>query len=215
MARTSLTESPPPEFTADEQESLLLIAYQSIRSGLDTRRAAEIDVAAYPPRLSAKRASFVTLQAAGKLRGCIGSLEPRMSLVADVSHNAYAAAFRDPRFPPLRTDEISTLSVQVSVLSVPTLLDFESPSTLLAQLRPGIDGLILQERALRSTFLPSVWESLPDPERFLEHLKLKAGLPVDYWSTSIRFWRYTTESFAAGAAAIRGKSEVHRPAMPK
>jgi AmmeMemoRadiSam system protein A len=208
MARMSLPESPPPGFTADEKETLLLIACQSIEAGLETRRPAHIDVAAYSPALSTKRASFVTLQEAGRLRGCIGSLEPHVSLVEDVSHNAYAAAFRDTRFPPLRADELAALSVQVSVLSRPVPLDFDSETSLLAQLRPGTDGLILQERTLRSTFLPSVWESLPDPEHFLGHLKVKAGLEADYWSATVRFWRYTTESFAASVSVIRGKAGI-------
>lgn len=191
------------EFTAGEQEILLRIAYQSIRSGLATRHPVGISVDSVPATLSARRASFVTLQAEEKLRGCIGSLEPRMSLAEDVSLNAYAAAFRDTRFQPLRADELDTLSLQISVLSTPEILDFDSESSLLALVRPGIDGLILQEHDFRSTFLPSVWESLPDPARFLGHLKLKAGLSTDYWSASIRIWRYTTESFAASVAAIR------------
>jgi AmmeMemoRadiSam system protein A len=199
----------------DEREALLLIAYESIHSGLDTRRPAIIDVAAFPQRLSAKRASFVTLQAEGKLRGCIGTLEPRMSLVEDVSHNAYAAAFQDVRFPPLQPEELATLSLQVSILSAPVPLDIDSETMLLARLSPGIDGLILQEGALRSTFLPSVWESLPEPERFLGHLKLKAGLAAHYWSATIRFWRYTTESFGASVPAIRKPSGGQRPEVPR
>ena len=215
MARMSSTEPASAGFTEDEKETLLLIAYQSIQSGLDNRRPADIDVMAYPPRLSVKRASFVTLQAAGRLRGCIGSLEPRMSLVADVSRNAYAAAFRDVRFPPLQAGELATLSLQISVLGLPVPLEFDSETSLLAQLRPGFDGLILQERDLRSTFLPSVWESLPEPERFLGHLKLKAGLAADYWSATVRCWRYTTESFAASVSVIRTNSRDHRTDMPK
>lgn len=211
----SSAESRHQEFTEDEHEALLLIAYESIHSGLDTRRPAAIDVAAFSPGLSAKRASFVTLQAEGKLRGCIGTLEPRWSLVEDVSHNAYAAAFQDIRFPPLQADELAALSLQVSILSVPAPLDIDSEAALLAQLRPGIDGLILQEGALRSTFLPSVWESLPEPERFLGHLKLKAGLAAHYWSATIRFWRYTTESFGAHASAIRVRGGDQRPERPR
>lgn len=203
-----------PEFTEDERETLLLVAYKSIHSGLDTRRSAVIDVAAFPPRLSAKRASFVTLHTEGNLRGCIGTLEPRRSLVEDVSYNAYAAAFQDIRFPPLQADELSALSLQVSILSVPAPLDIDSEVALLARLKPGVDGLILQEGALRSTFLPSVWESLPEPERFLSHLKLKAGLAAHHWSGTIRFWRYTTESFGAYASAIRERSGTQRTERP-
>jgi AmmeMemoRadiSam system protein A len=192
-------------FTAGEREILLRIAYQSICSGLETRQPAVISADAIPARLAARRASFVTLHSEEKLRGCIGSLEPRTSLAEDVSLNAYAAAFRDTRFRPLQADELTSLSLQISVLSTPEMLDFDSESTLLAAVRPGIDGLILQEQAFRGTFLPSVWESLPDPAQFLGHLKLKAGLAADYWSKSIRVWRYTTESFASSIPAIRAK----------
>jgi len=203
------------EFTADEQEILLHIAYQSIRSGLESRQPAVISADAIPARLSAMRASFVTLHAEEKLRGCIGSLEPRTSLAEDVSFNAYAAAFRDTRFRPLQADELVTLSLQISVLSTPERLDFDSESSLLEAIRPGIDGLILQEQAFRSTFLPSVWESLPEPAQFVGHLKLKAGLAADYWSASIRVWRYTTESFAASVPAIRAKDRNQRVEMLK
>jgi AmmeMemoRadiSam system protein A len=211
----SSAEHPAHEFTADERETLLLVAYQSIDSGLDTRHPAAVDTSAYSSRLSSRRASFVTLQAAGKLRGCIGTLEPRLSLVEDVSHNAYAAAFRDMRFPPLQAFELAGLSLQISVLTAPAAFDIDSEAALLAQLRPGIDGLILEEQALRSTFLPSVWETLPEPANFLCHLKLKAGLAADYWSASIRFWRYTTESFAASSAVLSEKGGNQPPDKPR
>ncbi|MGB7930952.1 MAG: AmmeMemoRadiSam system protein A [Gammaproteobacteria bacterium] len=191
------------EFTAGEREILLRIAYQSIRSGLEASQPAAISNDGVPARLSARRASFVTLHADEKLRGCIGSLEPRTSLAEDVSFNAYAAAFRDTRFQPLQANEIDILSLDISVLSRPEMLDFDSESSLLGIVRPGVDGLILQEHDFRSTFLPSVWESLPDPAHFLGHLKLKAGLATDYWSASIRVWRYTTESFGTSVPAIR------------
>jgi AmmeMemoRadiSam system protein A len=203
------------EFTAVEQLILLQIAYLSIRSGLDTRRPATTSVDSYPARLSARRASFVTLHAGEKLRGCIGSLEPHASLAEDISRNAYAAAFRDPRFQPLQAGELVTLSLQISILSAPEMLDFDSEESLLANVRPGVDGLILQEHAFRSTFLPSVWESLQEPERFLGHLKLKAGLAADYWSESIRVWRYTTETFAASVPVIRKGIRDYRAEMLK
>jgi len=203
------------EFTSGEREILLRIAYQSIRSGLESRQPAAVSIDGVPARLSARRASFVTLHAEEKLRGCIGSLEPRTSLVEDVSFNAYAAAFRDTRFQPLQADELDTLSLDISVLSKPEILDFDSESSLLGVIRPGIDGLILQEHHVRSTFLPSVWESLPDPARFLGHLKLKAGLATDYWSASIRVWRYTTESFGASVPAIRTNDRDYRVEMLK
>lgn len=193
------------ELSAGEQKILLRIAYQSIQSGLETGRPAAISAENCPARLSTRGASFVTLHAGDRLRGCIGSLEPRVSLVDDVNLNAFSAAFRDVRFQPLQSDELAILSLQISVLSTPEKLEFDSEASLLANVRPGVDGLILQEHAARSTFLPTVWESLPEPARFLGHLKLKAGLSADYWSASMRVWRYTTESFAASVSEIRGK----------
>jgi AmmeMemoRadiSam system protein A len=211
----SSTEDQRQEFTAAEREMLLRIAYQSIRSGLEARQPAVIDANAYPATLSPRRASFVTLHAGEKLRGCVGTLEPRVSLAEDVNRNAYAAAFRDTRFQPLQADELATLSLQISVLSTPEIIDFDSEASLLASVRPGIDGLILQEHDVRSTFLPSVWESLPEPKQFLAHLKLKAGLAADYWSSTLRIWRYTTESFAASVPAIRAKARDYQVGMLK
>jgi AmmeMemoRadiSam system protein A len=189
-------------FSPDERNLLLDIALGSIRSGLKSRRPLPIKTATCPDWLSSKRASFVTLNAGDMLRGCIGSLEPHASLAEDVSHNAWAAAFRDPRFEPLQTKELANLTIQVSVLSTPEIIGVDSEPALIEKLRPGIDGLILQEGSSRATFLPAVWHSLPEPERFLAHLKLKAGLEAGYWSDSIQVWRYTTESFSASVATL-------------
>jgi len=128
------------------------------------------------------------------LRGCIGTLEPQWALVLDVAKNARAAAFEDPRFPALTWPEFDRLEAHVSVLSMPEPMQFESEEDLLAQLRPGVDGLILEESFYRGTFLPAVWESLAEPQEFLRHLKQKAGLHPDYWSDTIKVQRYTTES---------------------
>ncbi len=129
------------------------------------------------------------------MRGCIGSLEARRPLVEDIAHNAHAAAFHDPRFPPLSPAELADLTIHIAILQPAEALAFHSEAELLAQLRPGIDGLILQDGAHRATFLPAVWEGLPEPRQFLNELKRKAGLRMDYWSDSIQAWRYTTESF--------------------
>lgn len=173
---------------------LLDTARSSIEYGLSHGRALPVTPAEHPP-LDAAGASFVTLHRNGELRGCIGSLEAYRPLLLDVAENAFAAAFRDPRFAPLKPAEFESLSVDISVLSKPETLACESRRELLDRMRPGIDGLILQEGAKRGTFLPSVWSSLPDKTDFLRHLALKAGLPADHWSDSIRVWRYTTESF--------------------
>lgn len=151
-----------------------------------------------PPRgewLEKDGASFVTLKAHGRLRGCIGSLEARQPLYDDVVHNAVAAAVRDPRFPPLATDELNDIEVEVSLLSPATALDCFDERDALAQLRPGVDGVILEYGAHRATFLPQVWDDLPQPQRFLAHLKRKAGLPEDFWSDDIRLSRYHVRKY--------------------
>ncbi|HHH35913.1 MAG TPA: AmmeMemoRadiSam system protein A [Gammaproteobacteria bacterium] len=188
-------EEAPPPLSAGQRRTLLDIARRSIVHGLEHGRPLEVDPAIYEPRLRAPGASFVTLQLDGRLRGCIGSLEAHRPLVRDVAANAFAAAFQDPRFPPLVHEELAALHIHISVLGAPSPLDFTSEADLLRQLRPGVDGLILEAEGHRGTFLPSVWESLPEPREFLRQLKLKAGLPPDYWSDRVRVLRYTTESF--------------------
>lgn len=185
----------PMPFTESQRATLLDTAWQSIRHGLLHRRPPAINIADFDPVLTSPGASFVTLHAQGALRGCIGSLEAYRPLIEDVSENAFAAAFRDPRFNPVQEEELDGINLDISVLGTPEPLHFSSERDLLHQLRPGKDGLILQDGNFRGTFLPAVWESLPEPEQFLQHLKLKAGLPTDHWSDTLQVWRYSTESF--------------------
>jgi len=182
--------------TAEERRTLLTVARHSIQHALEHGSPLPITLSRYPESLRVKRATFVTLKQQEQLRGCIGTLVAIRPLVEDVAQNAYAAAFSDPRFPPLSPAELESLRIEISVLSPPEPMTFSSEVDLLKQLRPGVDGLILEEDGYRGTFLPSVWESLPRPEQFLQHLKLKAGLPSDYWSGTLRVQRYTTESFS-------------------
>lgn len=177
---------------------LLQLAREAIDYGLDHGREMIVREAQYPDLLREQRASFVTLKLEGELRGCIGSLQAYRSLINDVAGNAHAAAFSDPRFEPLTHDQFTRLQIGISILTPSEELVFDGESDLLRQMRPGIDGLILQEGRHRGTFLPSVWESLQDKRQFLEHLKLKAGLSADYWSDSIRAFRYTTQSIGQG-----------------
>ncbi|MEW6677156.1 MAG: AmmeMemoRadiSam system protein A [Pseudomonadota bacterium] len=149
----------------------------------------------HPPWLDEHGACFVTLTRQGHLRGCIGSLEAHRPLGQDLEMNAQAAAFRDPRFPPLLEEELEHIRVEVSLLSPPEPLPYIDETDALAQLRPGIDGLIFEAEGHRSTFLPQVWEQLPNPREFLGHLKQKAGLPAHYWSNEVRLSRYTVEKF--------------------
>ena len=180
-------------YTDTDKKNLLDIARKSIRYGLDHHCALPIVIDDYPPQLVIPRATFVTLKIAGDLRGCIGTLNAYRPLVEDVAMNAYAAAFRDPRFPALQTNEFGQLHYHLSILNPTEPLQVQTEAELLALLRPGIDGLVLEDQQHRSTFLPAVWESLPEPPQFIAHLKQKAGLPVSYWSKTIHFERYSVE----------------------
>ncbi len=173
---------------------MLRVALTSIGHGLDHGAPLGVDPAGYPRALRAKHASFVTLKVEGALRGCIGRSRACKALVADVAANAYAAAFEDDRFAALTADEIDGVDVTVSVLGDPEPLQFASEAELLATLRPGIDGVILECGSRRALFLPDVWETLPEPLEFLAQLKVKAGLEPDHWSSDMAAKRFATAS---------------------
>ena len=179
----------------EARRHLLGIAARSIRHGIEHGNACDVDLDRLPPALRGRRAAFVTLEADRRLRGCIGSLEATRPLAADVAHNAHAAASADPRFPPVKEDELEGLHIKVSVLSPALPMRVESEAGLVASLRPGIDGLIITDGDKRATFLPSVWKGIPEPERFVRKLAGKAGWPEGHWSDTVRVWRYTTEEF--------------------
>jgi uncharacterized protein len=187
------TEIPPLDEAGRRQ--LLDLAWESIRHGLVEGSPARPDPGTFSGRLGQPGAAFVTLRRAGALRGCIGHLEAIQPLVLDVADNAFAAAFRDPRFDPLEPWELEGLGLDISVLTPPEPLAFHDEVDLLRQLRPGRDGVILEDRGRRGTFLPAVWEGLPEPELFLSELKRKAGLPSNYWSPTLKVARYHTETF--------------------
>ncbi|MEI6336123.1 MAG: AmmeMemoRadiSam system protein A [Methylococcaceae bacterium] len=182
--------------TKEHQQRLLELAKSSIQHGLQTGRPLTINSTDFPEELTVKRATFVTLQKHRQLRGCIGMLEAVRPLAEDIAENAFLAAFKDPRFPPLTDEEFNELEIHLSILTPSEPVIFTSEQDLISQLQPGIDGLILEEGRRRGTFLPSVWEQLPEPEQFLQHLKQKAGLPQDYWSDNIKIYRYRTEMIA-------------------
>lgn len=148
--------------------------------------------------LEAPGACFVTLMLQGHLRGCIGSLEARRPLGVDVQKNAIAAAFHDSRFAPLSEAEFDDVQVEVSVLSPSEPMAVSSEAEALAQLRPGIDGVIFEYGPHRSTFLPQVWSSLPEPAEFMAQLKRKAGLAPDFWSDEVTLSRYTVRKWKEG-----------------
>jgi hypothetical protein len=177
----------PEAKTDDLGPALLVRARNAIAARLKLPTQAEPD----HPALNRPGATFVTLtQNDGDLRGCIGSLEAHRPLEQDVRANAVAAAFRDPRFPPLKAEELTRTRVEVSLLTAPQPMSFSDEADALRQLRPNIDGIIFIAGQRRSTFLPQVWEQLPDPRQFMAHLKQKAGLAADYWSPEVRLQRY-------------------------
>jgi AmmeMemoRadiSam system protein A len=141
-------------------------------------------------------ACFVTLTQSGELRGCIGSLQAHRPLLADVKSNAVSAALRDPRFSPLRAEELDITTVEVSLLSTTQEMDVRNETDALAQLRPGVDGIIFEYDRYRSTFLPQVWENLSQPRQFLAMLRRKAGLPEDFWAEGVKLSRYTVTKWS-------------------
>ena len=177
------------------------VARRSIEHGLASGQPLAVIPSEYHRDLKVVRASFVTLHRHGRLRGCIGHLEAVQPVVVDVAENAFAAAFRDPRFSPLTEKEWPDVELHLSLLTPPEPMQFRDEADLLDQIRPGEDGLILQDGPNRGTFLPSVWESLPDPVDFLVQLKYKAGLAANHWSDSMEFYRYHAESFGEGDLA--------------
>lgn len=181
-------------YSREEKEQLLEIAKYSIRYGLSNGRAPEIILTNLSAALREKRASFVTLKINSMLRGCIGSLTAIQPLALDVANNAFMAAFEDNRFPPLAQKEFPDLNIHISILNPAERLKFTNEKELIEQIRPGIDGIILKDKTKRATFLPSVWEGLPDPNEFIEKLKIKAGLTATHFSETMEVYRYTAES---------------------
>lgn len=173
-------------------ETLLRIARKTLRGLFDAPGEPE----EVEPWLREVGACFVTLRRGSELRGCIGTILPHRPLIEDLRGNTLAAATRDPRFPPLASDELDLTVIQVSLLSPVQSMEFDSEADLLRQLRPRIDGLVLEYGHHRGTFLPAVWKELPNPALFLNQLKRKAGLAADFWSPEIQIRRYTADSWS-------------------
>ncbi|AGA32982.1 AMMECR1 domain protein [Thioalkalivibrio nitratireducens DSM 14787] len=183
--------SEPIRFLEPEHEARLLeIAVLGVRHAAAIQALPHVDPAREPPALQRPGATFVTLKREGRLRGCIGTLEATRPLAEDVAYNAFAAARHDPRFPPLTTHEISGLELSVAALGAQEPLAPASREALLEALRPGIDGLVVRSGMLRATFLPAVWEQLPDPGDFVAALWEKARLPAGAWPGELRLSRY-------------------------
>ncbi len=178
----------------EERRYLLGLARESIARAAENEPLPCVEDHVVPEGLRRDGASFVTLTKEGRLRGCIGSLEARRPLVLDVQQNAVAAALRDPRFPPVQPDEVDDLAIEISVLSVPEPVDYDSADELFDRLREGVDGVVIECGWRRATFLPQVWQTLPDKHEFVERLCLKAGLSSDAYSGGeLDVWTYQVE----------------------
>ena len=171
------------KLTKEEGERLISLARKTIEARLLGREAMPEEGMEMPSKYADKRGTFVTLTLDGGLRGCIGHIIARETVLEGVKENALNAAFRDPRFPPLSAGEWDRVKVEVSILTDPKPLDYDDASDLLEKLHPGVDGVILRKGMHQATFLPQVWEQLPGKSDFLTHLCLKAGLEADAWKT--------------------------------
>ena len=187
----------PETLTDLEQKTLLDLARQSIRLAAQGKPLPRIHPEDYPESLREQGASFVTLMEGGELRGCVGALEAYQSLVEDVRENAVAAALNDYRFSPVQPEEVDFLHIEISRLTPLVPLDYSDCEDLLRKLRPGVDGVMIRSGAYaRATFLPQVWEKLPDPNQFMNHLCLKMGAPEGLWRRQhLDIYVYQVEEF--------------------
>jgi uncharacterized protein len=182
--------------TTEEQKILLRLAREAMERGVKGEEISVLDLSSLPLRLREEGSSFVTLTIGGQLRGCIGSLNPYQPLAEDVREHAVAAALNDPRFPPVKESELNGIQVEVSRLTRPLPLEYKDAEDLLSQLHPHVDGVILQDAFHRATFLPQVWEKIPDPADFLDNLCYKMGIKPDVWrSKHLDVLTYQVEEF--------------------
>lgn len=182
------------ELLDKNHNEIFRVARASVRYGLAKGKPPAVDVKSFTPDLQPKRATFITLKKNKALRGCIGTVTAHRPFVQDLVENAYAAAFRDHRFPPLQEEEADATTISISLLGKPVPMQFADEADFTTQLRPGIDGIILRDGDKSGLFLPQVWEDLPDPKTFLAHLKRKAGMAEDYWTPKLEAWRFTSTS---------------------
>jgi hypothetical protein len=181
---------------SEDRQILLELARRSIESASRKRTSPKIRLEDYSPRLQQHAASFVTLTIQEALRGCIGSLQAFQPLVLDVVEHASAAAVEDYRFSPISPSEVQMISIEISVLTHPEVLIYSDTEDLKSKLRPGIDGVILKDGRMRATFLPQVWQQLPENDDFLSHLCAKMGAPNDHWKNkNLEVWTYQVEEF--------------------
>lgn len=182
--------------TQDEKTTLLKLARQALQAAVKGEVPPALDPDSLTPTLLAEGASFVTLTRHGALRGCIGALEAYQSLVDDVREHAAAAALEDYRFPNVRESELEQIDIEISRLTVPVALDYVDGDDLLKKLHPGVDGVILRDGRQRATFLPQVWDKIPNPAEFLANLCHKMGVPEDAWKKKhLEVLTYEVEEF--------------------
>jgi len=167
--------------TLEERKQLLRIAREALKLGVYGHPVGPIDHRSFSEKLRENGASFVTLTNGGQLRGCIGTLEPYQPLIDDVRDHTVAAATQDFRFHPVRPEELVNISIEISRLTKPKSLAYSNYADLLSKLRPGVDGVVLLDGFRKATFLPQVWDKIPDPKEFLSHLSTKMGLPSNAW----------------------------------
>jgi AmmeMemoRadiSam system protein A len=178
----------------EERSILFKLARRVLEEAVCTCQFQPLDLTAYSERLRQPGASFVTLTSSGQLRGCIGILDPILPLVEDVCEHAVSAALKDCRFAPVRPEELPEIDIEISILTQPRLLAYNCPEDLLTILRPGVDGVIMRDGFHRATFLPQVWEKLPDPAYFLSYLCLKMGREPNLWQAKkLQIFTYQVE----------------------
>ncbi|MEI8131098.1 MAG: AmmeMemoRadiSam system protein A [Leptolinea sp.] len=186
----------PQTISKEDRQILLELARRSLEAAARKRPLPRISLADYSNRLQQNGASFVTLTSQGALRGCIGTLEAYQSLVQDVCDHAASAAIEDFRFSPVSPVEVQMIAIEVSVLTAPVKLEYETPVDLMAKLSPGEDGVILRDGRLRATFLPQVWDQLADKAEFLSHLCSKMGAAPSLWKIkNLEVFTYQVEEF--------------------
>jgi AmmeMemoRadiSam system protein A len=182
--------------TLEEQKILLRLAREAMERGVRGEDLPLLDLAALPSRLREEGSAFITLMSQGQLRGCIGSLEPYQPLVEDVREHAVAAALRDPRFPTVREEELSGIQIEISRLTRPVPLEYTDASDLLSKLCPHRDGVVVRDGFHRATFLPQVWQKIPDPADFLDNLCYKMGASPNLWRQKhLEVLTYRVEEF--------------------
>ena len=197
-----------PSLSPEDLDALFGLADLGVRAGLAGRPAPKVDAATLAPALGEPVGAFVTLEVAGELNGCIGSIVPAEPLGAAVPRLAWAAAFEDPRLPPLTVADYPALEIKLSLIGPLVPVPAGSEAELAANLRPGVDGVLIRHRAGNATFLPAVWDKLPDHLTFLRHLEAKAGLRPGRWPDGMQAWRYTSTEHRRKAVDIEAELDL-------